>query len=325
MSETFKTIVIGSSLTGASDGVARTGATLARAAGVSPWLIHVYPLPAGTTELERMDGRWLDQQTEDLRKALAQQAYRTGLADLPGFDPERLRPIMGSPPREIVDLARQVKADLIVIGAQESGLLQRILLGSTADGVIRKAPCPVLVVRHEAAFPPARVEIPVDLSAVSAGAFRKGLGFLAELGVPLAETEALFVLNPFEVGGSLHFTPDQIERFAADELHRFVRTNSPQAPPRLARIRTGYPREEILAVLNERQADLAIVGTHGRSGFERLALGSVAAEVMHQAACNLLLIPPDATVEKEDFLRQAPPKGADRIFVFDEAEAPALR
>jgi len=168
MSENFKTIVIGTSLNELSDGVVRTGVAVARAAGASPWLVHAYMPPPSTVEI--IDERWLELEAEALRKGLAQQARRTGLADLAGFKPERAIPLIGSPPREIVDLARQVKADLIVIGAEEGGVLHKILLGSTADGVIRKAPCPVLVVRSESAFPPARVEIPVDLSPISAKA-----------------------------------------------------------------------------------------------------------------------------------------------------------
>lgn len=317
MSESFKTIVIGTSLTELSDGVVRAGVAVARATGASPWLVHVYLPPAFAPELG--DGRWLEQQDEALREGLVQQARRTGLADLSGFKPEQLLSLVGSAPREIVALARREKTDLLVVGAAESGALHRIFLGSTADGVIRKASCPVLVVRSEAAFPPARVEIPVDLSPTSAKALQKGLSFLTQMGVALTETEVLFVLNPFEVGGSLHFDPEQIERFAGEEIRRFIEVNSAGRAPRLARIRTGYPREEIVAVLKERQADLAILGTHGRSGFERLAIGSVAAEVMHKAACNLLLIPPEAGTEKEDTARAEPLRSADWIFVSDEA------
>lgn len=318
----LKTIVIGTSLTEMSDGVVRTGAAIARATGASVWLVHVFPTPAFSAELGPLDGDWIDRQTRDLNDALAEQARRTGLADLAGLKAGQLLPLMGSPPWEIVALARQVNADLIVIGAAESGLLHRIFLGSTADGVIRKTPCPVLVVRSAAAFPPARVEIPVDLSPTSAKAFRQGLSFLAQMGVALTEAEVLFVLNPFEVGGSLHFTPEQIERFASEELRRFMEANSPGAVPHLARIRTGYPREEIVGVLKDRQADLAILGTHGRSGFERLAIGSVAAEVMHQAACNLLLLPPASGAEKEEAPRKLPLESADWTFVSDEAPAP---
>lgn len=322
MSENFKTIVIGTSLTEASDSVVRTGAAIARANGASPWLVHVYMQPGYVSELT--DGGWLDLQAQSVREGLAKQALRTGLAELAGFRPEQLRSLIGSPARQIVDLAREVKADLIVVGAEEGGVLHRIFLGSTAAGVIRKAPCPVLAVRSESAFPPVRVEIPVDLSPISAAAYRRGLSFLAEIGVAFKDVEVLFVLNPFEVGGSLHFTPEQIERFAGEELRDFIQTHSHGVTPHLGRIRTGYPRSEILDVLKERQVDLAILGTHGRTGFERLALGSVASEVMHQASCNLLLIPPEAGAAKEDTLRELPLRSADCTFVSDEAPAVAF-
>jgi nucleotide-binding universal stress UspA family protein len=312
MSETVKTIVIGTALTPASDSIVRTGVAIARAAGSSPWLIHGYMPTVSTPEL---DARWLEQQAEALRAELADQARRTGLTGLSGFRPAQLRLVVGSPAREILDLASQVQADLIIVGATEGGALHRILLGSTADSVIRKAPCPVLVLRSGSAFPPVRVEVPVDLSPISASCLRQGLSLLTQLGVSLTETEALFVLNPFEVGGSVHFTPAQIQRFATEELGRFLAANSPGEIPRLARVCTGYPREAILAALKERRADLAILGTHGRSGFERLTLGSVAAEVMHSADCNLLIVPPDAGLRNQEL------RGADWEFVSDEEPA----
>lgn len=293
MSETLRNLVIGTSLTGPSDSIVQAGLTIARAADASPWLIHGYvpaALPPDT------DVRWLEQQAEALRSGLEAQAERTGLAGLSGFRPSQLHLGLGSPVREILDLARQVHADLIVLGATEGGSLHRIFLGSTADGVLRKATCPVLVVRPESTFPPRRVEIPVDLSPLSACALRQGLRFLDLVGSPLDETEALFVLDPFEAAGSIHFASAQIERFAREELQRFLQTNSPGEPPRLARVLTGFPDKAILSALSERHADLVILGTHGRGGFERLTLGSVAAEVMHKAGCSLLIVPPDATL-----------------------------
>jgi len=308
----LKTIVIGTSLSATSDDVVRTGAAIARAAGAIPWLVHTYSLPAFPSELGVVDAVWLDDYTEALRENLAQQAQRTGLTDLPGFGPGQLHLAMGGPTYgEVVDLARQVQADLIVVGAAEGGGPLRRIFGSTADGVIRQAPCPVFVVRSASAFPPTRVEIPVDLSPIAANALRQGLDFLAQAGAGRAQTEVLFVLNPMEVAGSLHFTAEQIERFTLDELHRFLKANG--ASPALARVRTGYPSEEILAVLTERKADLVILGTHGRRGFERLMLGSVATGVMHQAACNLLIVPPGARLQQE-----AAALREEKVAVFDE-------
>jgi universal stress protein E len=314
----LKTIVIGTSLSEASDDVVRTGAAIARAAGATPWLVHAYSMQVLPPELGVVDAGWLEDYAGALREKLAQQAQRTGLTGLPGFGPGQLHLTMGSPAyREVVELARQVQADLIVVGDAEVGALRRAFFGATADGVIRHVSCPVFVVRSASTFPPSRVEIPVDLSPIAANALRSGLDFLAQLGAVQAETEVLFVLNPMEVAGSLQFTTEQVERFTLDELRRFLRANG--ASPELARVRTGYPSSEILSVLEERQADLAILGTHGRRGFERLILGSVATGVMHHAACNLLIVPPGPRLRQEAVEeRREELVGADWTYVSDE-------
>jgi len=321
MSSTLKTIVIGTSLTPESDSVVRTGVAAARAADASVRLFHAYSPPIMPFETGAVVGDCLQQIEAGLGEQLMEQARRTGLADLPGFGPRRLHLVMG-PPLWIVDLARQVEADLVVVGATEGGALSRMVLGSTADGVVRKASCPVLVVRSESAFPPTRVEIAVDLSRVSANALRRGLEILTRLGVPLAQTEALLVLDLEEEAGSAHFDPAQIDRLAGEELRRFLESSSPGAVPRLRRVRAGSPGKEIVAELEARKADLAILGTHGRRGFDRLRFGSVAAEVLHRAPCNLLVVP--AAAEPQPELASGKElAGADWSFVSDETPVAA--
>jgi nucleotide-binding universal stress UspA family protein len=303
----LKNIVIGTSLTGHSDSVVRTGVAVAKATGAAAWLVH-----AGSRLLDPsgrgVDAVWTEKNWNNLRELLEEQARRTGLSALPGFSPDQIRLTMGAAYQEIVDLARGVQAGLVVIGTAES----TGILGSNADRVIRKAPCPVLAIRSEAAFPPIRVEIPVDLSPLSAHALHEGLSFLAQIGFPPAEAEVLFVLNPYEVGGSINFSPQQIERFAHEELHRFLAVHMAEdVRPKSTRVRTGYAREEIVAALAERKADLAVLGTHGRSGFERLMLGSVTAGVLRSAGCNLLVVPPGAEHEEDR-------AGADWSYVSDE-------
>lgn len=55
---------------------------------------------------------------------------------------------VGSPAREIVDTARNLRADLIVIATHGRTGLKHVLLGSVAEHVVQRAPCPVLVVRE---------------------------------------------------------------------------------------------------------------------------------------------------------------------------------
>jgi universal stress protein E len=325
MTKTLKTIVIGTSLTGASDDVVRTGVALARTTGASLWLVHAYA-PLSMSPTAGVEVQWIEEQRTTLLELITEQARRTGLSALAGFSPDHVRLMIGVPHWGIVDLARSVHADLVIVGAAES----HGILGSTADRVIRKASCPVLAIRSAAAFPPSRVVIPVDLSPLSARAFRQGLDILAQIGFPIAETEALFVLNPFEVGGSITFTPEQIRRFAGEELERFLAANAPGNGRPGMQVRTGSPREEILAALAEKKVDLAVLGTHGRSGFERLLLGSVAAGVLRGASCNLLVIPPVVsrpTDRQSDTAmeRREEPKGADWSYVSDEAPVAAGR
>ena len=328
MDRNLKTIVIGTSLTRESDAVVRTGVEIARATGAAVRLVHAYaPLPPYTglpAELTA-EGDWLENQKKVLRGELAEQALRTGLDDLETVEPEHGVLAGGLPHEALVEMAEVTGADLIVVGASEKGERRWKPLSSTADRVLRKAPCPVLVVRPESAFPPRRVVVPVDLSFVSAEALRYGLDLLAEAEGEGAEVEVLFILNPIEAEGSLQFTPAQMARFAADELSRFVDANAPQGGAILRRrVRTGYPWEEIVKDLDEQNADLVILGTHGHSRLERLLIGSVTSDVLREARCSVLAVPPTAALQ-EDAVKQIEERarhGADWSFVADEVPAP---
>jgi nucleotide-binding universal stress UspA family protein len=55
---------------------------------------------------------------------------------------------VGAAATEIVALAEDIEAGLIVMGSRGLGRIRRALMGSVSDGVVRHAHCPVLVVRH---------------------------------------------------------------------------------------------------------------------------------------------------------------------------------
>ena len=57
-------------------------------------------------------------------------------------------------------------------------------------------------------------------------------------------------------------------------------------------VRAGYPAEEILAAAEEEHADMIVMGTHGRTGFDRMLFGSVAEKVVMAAACPVLTVKP---------------------------------
>ncbi|HVR96629.1 MAG TPA: universal stress protein [Thermoanaerobaculia bacterium] len=301
----LRNVLVSTALDPGSDAVVRAGLALARGAGARIHLLHVADVepPVLGYEAAGLLPTFDETQIAWRERELADQVRRLEISasELAGS-----RLVLGVPHRVIADVAHEVDADLIVTGATRANGPADRLLGSTADRVLRKAFCPVLVVRGDLPQPPRRVLAPVDLSPLGNDLFHCGLHLLAgQAGQEPIHVKAFHVVSFFEALGwhktetpppSLE-TPEEMERLARTHLEAFLR--EAQADPVAVEgdVRSGDPQIEILAELERNPADLVILGTHGRSGFDRLLLGSVASAVARQAPCSVLLIPPTAAKE----------------------------
>lgn len=300
-SRPLRTVLIGTSLEEESDRVVRTGMAVARAAGARVVLVYASP------EAPRFAGPeagWGEEFSAEMsargREMLTRQMERLGLvaSEVGGAEV-----VAGEPHRVLVDAARKRGADLIVVGATGSGPFAAELLGSTADRVLRKASCPVLLVRGELPIPPRRVLAPVDLSPLAGDAYRCGLHLLGQIAKgEKVEVRAANAVSFFDALALKHrtggdFSPEEAARLRAEELERFVLENQPGAPFTVTTsLLSGEARFEILRELAQNPVDLVLLGTHGRGGFDRLMLGSVAATVARKAPCSVLLVSPDAAL-----------------------------
>ncbi len=125
---------------------ADVGAELARLAGAEMAFIHVIdPALVNAADTGIQPDVFVAQAKENARKLIGDFRGR-----LPGQAAALEFIQVGSALTEIVDAARDWPADLIVIGSHGRGGFRRALLGSVAEGVMRQAPCPVLVVRAKA-------------------------------------------------------------------------------------------------------------------------------------------------------------------------------
>ena len=91
-------------------------------------------------------------------------------------------------------------------------------------------------------------------------------------------------------------TPVDRDQLLAD-TKAFAATESAPGITIEAAVREGSAAAEILDQAAGMKADLLVIGTHGRSGFERLVLGSVAEKVLRKASCPVMTVPkrlPDA-------------------------------
>ena len=122
---------------------ADVGVELARLVGAEMAFVHVIdPALVNPADTALQPDAVVASAKEDARKMI--DDFRKHLAQ--PSPAQEFVPI-GIPHTEIVDAAKDWPADLIVVGSHGRGGVRRALLGSVADGVVRHAPCPVLVVR----------------------------------------------------------------------------------------------------------------------------------------------------------------------------------
>jgi nucleotide-binding universal stress UspA family protein len=270
--------------------VIAAAAALARSAGGRLTVVHVEEPAATIGELAAMVLGDRAGALEGRLSALVEpEASRAGVA-------WESRVVRGGtvPHRAVVEEAGRLGAGLVVVGATRRGRG----LGSTAERVVRKAWCPVLVVRAGMALPPRRVVAPVDLSELSGRGFRDGLELVRALGDGHTAVVALFAVGYLDPPAAEMrregFGEDEMVARARGRLDAFVAAHGPEGLAIESRVVCGPAAEEVLRAAREQPTDLIAMATHGRGGFERLLLGSVAGAVVREAPCSVLLLPPQA-------------------------------
>jgi nucleotide-binding universal stress UspA family protein len=218
----------------------------------------------------------------------------------------------GRPYEEICKLARELNVDLIVLASRGNKGLKRVLLGSTAERVVRFSPCPVLVVRQrkrkggvdlglvisKRKFALRKILVPVDFSQCSmAGAMFAA--FMAKtFGAKICLFHAVQPPPPMvmdRVSANLSDGADIALANARLEIEAFSKLDFLQEVKPSVEVRVGHPVDEISGETKQPEFDLVVLSTHGRSGFDRMLLGSVAEHVVRYADCPVMIVPSRCT------------------------------
>ena len=257
-------------------------------------LVHVVPtnLPADISHL----GLVLHYRGLALDAARELHRWRSELIP-PAIDADELV-LRGTPHFEICRAAVELKADLVVLPTHGLTGLSHLLLGSTAERVVRHAPCPVLVIPRPAAGPQdattsfKRILVPTDLSESAAKAFPYAAAFAREF---QAAIHLLHVVEPprYPVFGYARVPMQEARacRAARQALARLC-IEPPFTPLLRVRthIRTGNASLELAEAARTLQSDLIIMATHGRTALAHAFLGSTAEKTVRHAPCPILLV-----------------------------------
>lgn len=191
--------------------------------------------------------------------------------------------LVGKTASALVDMAVRGNYSMILMCSRGKSGLQRLLLGSVAEEVLRLSPIPVLVVhpipKLSGKMKIKRIVVPLD------GSHRSG-SILAHV-APLAKATGakLLFMTIVEPHAREDFPVDVLARNLFREQKRLHRMGIQTE----LSIRYGNPAAEILSFGDVQNADLVALSTHGRTGLERMRFGSVTETVLREGKFPLLV------------------------------------
>ena len=295
----FKTILLATSATEASDHAARVAFNIAALNQARLHIFHVLGVPSRgysqvvtdvkSKERVEVDADYIAWVTEELRtyyeKQLAEEAVQT-----------RIEVAVGFPHREILRQARAVGADLIVLGRStgeaEDSAYKKSFASSTLQRVAKAARCPVMVVSRPAASfwgGLSNIVFGTDFSKASDKAFDLAAELARTFGCELHIFHALDI-SFMTMGRSI--SQDEIEQQRREALRR-IRT---QYVPKVQGIGTyslevweGIPFVEIVKYAREKHADLIVLAHHSKTlDAEGTRIGSNVEQVIVRAGCPVI-------------------------------------
>ena len=275
------------------------GCELASAHAARLLLVHgmpITPVPFGTPSHvilpPAIDGE-IREATRRRLEALAEQTRARGVEALVAL-------ATGDAGQSVVELAEEREAGLIVIGTRGLSGLQHLVLGSTAEVVVRRAKCPVLTV-HPADTRPLEgarvVVVPCELDEDPTPAVAE-LKHILHAGGEDA-TRILLVYSDHLPAYLQPLVEDLgIDRVGFDEISDELRERLAPAAEKIRALgfeieivlREGEPVGVITELAKECEADLIAMETRGRTGLAHLFLGSTAERVVQRASCPVLTV-----------------------------------
>lgn len=205
------------------------------------------------------------------------------------------RVISGAPLAVIAREADALDASLLVLGAHGESFLRHATLGSTASRLLRKSVrWPVLVVKQVPREDYRNVLVAVDFSPASQLAIREARRWAPSADLVLLHTFEL----PYE--GKLAFAgvEEQVIRQYINagiearrgQLHDVAANAGLRSNDYLVRVIHGDASRQIIAMEQEYDVDLIVVGKHGTHIAEELLLGSVTKHVLAESQCDVMVI-----------------------------------
>lgn len=263
-------------------------AALARGIGAGVHLVAVW-----TKDEQLWERAGIDPGDSPARIVAALDGYLASVAERPELESVEVtfETRMGDVSDQIADVASSGDTQVIAITSHGRGGFKRLVQGSVADELVRTVAIPVLVVRpglESQQF--RRLLVTLDGSETSERALPVARTIANAAG---AEVHLLRVVNPVaEVAwAGVGPAPDmgEITRQFSEAAQAYLEQQA--VPGEVYEVLYGRPVDAILEYAREKRCDVIAIGSRGRGGVVRLALGSTADAVMRASDRPVLIIP----------------------------------
>lgn len=194
----------------------------------------------------------------------------------------------GVPYETILEHVSENDIDLTVMGSQGLGRLDRLLLGSVTERVVRLSDVPVMTI------PPTRIDheaiqcesilLPTDGSTAADAAVDHAIAIAHRVGA------TVHVLSVIRSGRGLP-SPSDPERAGVEDVVDSMATQVSQRGIDVkTHVQAGSPQDSIRRFVSDSNIDLVTMGTHGRSGVKRYVLGSVTEKVLRTSDAPVMTV-----------------------------------
>jgi len=283
----YRTLIGATDFSDSAQRAIDVGVDLARRADARLLLAHVVEAPA--VDIEPFEvafdyGEYRDRLVAESTRRLEALAESRRDADVV----IETRVGHGSSAPELIRIAEEERASLLILGATGHSGLERVVFGSTPESVIPQAPCPVLSARaatdgHD------HVLVTTDFSSLSEQAFphAAALARLHDARLTLLHVATVLPGDPI----APEISEDgrvQIEAVARDRLEAIELPGG--VTPERAVIRALSAKDGILRFTEDNDVDLVVTATHGHTGFGSLLLGSTAAGVVRYCTSDVVTV-----------------------------------
>jgi nucleotide-binding universal stress UspA family protein len=194
----------------------------------------------------------------------------------------------------ILDLAEALAVSLIVMGTHGLRGIERVMLGSITDKVLRKAHCPVLAVRKPVHDPVTQAGVPdiirlqrilccTDFSDQSEQALEYAVSLATEYGGELTLLHVLEdVADSADIQEEIAKAMENLENRISPEMRKNCKTKT--------LVRIGSPYQQILELTLESGTDLIVMGVRGRNALDLAVFGSTTYRVVQLGPCPVLVV-----------------------------------